>query len=227
MKNPNTIIIKNKFYKDGLTEKNIYDYYENNKNLILNNIKNRDVYFYLFTDMNKFIIKRKFGTNSVRLSDSNYKIILTGRIVSIISSFNKYENFGIVDIDSDNFNKNKECAIELYDYLISLTGLFNNIIIKYTGKDGFHIVCYFKNKKDINKTRLILKKLLNDKFKNKYDILNKRRKGKINLDIGINKFKGGFITIGSLSQYGLISSIVDRHDILHFKQENCKINIKL
>lgn len=223
VKHPKTIIIKNKFYKKGLSEENIYNYYLHNKNLILDNIKFRYVYFYLFTNVNKYIIKRKFNNSFIKINNNNYNNILTGRIVGIISSFNKYENFGIIDIDSDNFDKNKIAAINVYDYLITLTSIFSNIDIKYTGKDGFHLICYFKNNKDINKIRLILKKILTDKFKNIYDILNKRRKGKINLDIGINKYRGGFITIGSLSSYGLVSSIIDRSNIKHFKQENCKI----
>ena len=54
-----TIIIKNEFYPSGLTEYTIYNYYMKNKNIILNEINNREIMIFFASDMNKFIVRRK------------------------------------------------------------------------------------------------------------------------------------------------------------------------
>ena len=48
--NPQTIILKNKYYPKGLTENQIYNYYMSVKKLLLNYIGKRTVSFFLMID---------------------------------------------------------------------------------------------------------------------------------------------------------------------------------
>ena len=224
IRNPETIIIKNKFYPNGLKEIDIYNYYMNNKQQILSRIEYRDVFFYLFNKTNNYIIKRRLDKNRyIHLDNKNYENIITGRTVSIISCLNKYEDFGIIDIDCSNFKQAKKACEKVYDYVSKLNKIFKSVEIRYTGGTGFHIVCYFKFKRDINEIRFLLKKILTDKFNKVYDVKHGRRVGKVNLDITINKFRGGFITLGSLSKNGLVCSKINRKKLNLVGQDKFKI----
>ena len=97
--NPDTIILKNQFYPGGLTEEDIYKYYISIKDKLLNQINRRDIMIFFAADLNKIIVKRKQPDGRFyKLSKSNYDNLITGRTISIHSTMNKREDFGIIDI---------------------------------------------------------------------------------------------------------------------------------
>ena len=104
--NPDTVVIKNSYYPRGLTEDSIYNYYMSVKDLLLDQVKNRELMFFLMSDVNKPIVVRRMQGSFIELTERNYEeLITTGRTVSIHSTMKNKENFGIVDIDHDDFNK--------------------------------------------------------------------------------------------------------------------------
>lgn len=216
---PDTIIVRNQFYPDGLTQQHIYDYYMKNKLKILDQVKDRDVMILFATDLNKTIVKRRQGEEFIKLNFSNYEKVISGRTLSLISTMNQREDFGIVDIDYHDFNVAKECAAEVYDYLYRQN---KNLTIIFTGKSSFHIKYMFDKKININQIRNELKTLLQD-LADKYDIQSKRRKDRPNLDLSPNKFRGGYITLHSLSTIGLKCVKVLRKDLLNFSRNDAKI----
>ena len=71
--NPNTIILKNKFYPRGLTEGEVYDHYMKWRGPILNEVRGRELMFAIMTDVNKPSIRRRGRDNKfLRLNNSNY-----------------------------------------------------------------------------------------------------------------------------------------------------------
>jgi hypothetical protein len=135
------------------------------------------------------------------------------------------ENFGIVDVDSNDFRKSKNATADVYDYLKSLRE-FKNLEIRYTGKEGFHIVCFMNQKKHIDEIRNLLKEHLNNKFKGKYEIAYHKKLGaQVNLDLSSNKYRGGFITLGSLSVLGLRCMKISRGKLPSFRKDDAKIKL--
>ena len=222
--NPETVIVKNQFYPKGLTELDLYNYYMENKTSILHQIKGREVMFFLGLETEEPIVKRKTPKGGyIKLNNSNYKDLITGRTLSIHSTMRKKEEFGIIDIDTDNFVKSKRAVSDVYSYIKHRPEI-QGLQIRYTGKDGFHIVCFLMEKMHIDEIREFLKQTLTDRFANKYEIaFHKKIGSKVNLDLSSNKYRGAFITLGSLSVLGLKCITVPKNKLGPFKKEQAKI----
>jgi hypothetical protein len=82
--NPETIVLRNSYYPKGLTELDIWNYYQKVKREILNETKSRDIMFAIMVDLNKPVIRRRGkGQGFIRLTPQNYDEIITGRTVTI------------------------------------------------------------------------------------------------------------------------------------------------
>jgi len=223
--NPNTIILKNKFYPKGLREIDIWKYYQKEKGNILKETVGRDLMFAIMVDINKPIIRRKISGKFINLTPSTYDKLITGRTLVIYSTMKFYESIVIVDIDADNFEKSKQPTIDVYDALKE-PNFIKNLSIRYTGKEGFHIVCELSRKMKIDSARLLFEHYLFSKkeIASKYSILPKRKKGIPNIDLwASNKNRYSFITLNSLSLYGLKCIEIPLNEINSFKQESSRI----
>ena len=216
---PDTIIVKNEFYPDGLTQEDVYNYYMKNKQNILEQTKNREIMIFFATDLNRVIVKRKIHEDYIKLNSLNYSSVVSGRTLSLISTMNRQENFGIVDIDYHEFDTAKEVVADVYDYLYRTN---KNLKIIFTGKSSFHIKYMFDKKYDIDQIRFELKNTLQD-LADKYDIEFKRQKSKPNLDLSPNKYRGGYITVYSLSTLGLKCMEVLRAKLSKFDKKEARI----
>ena len=228
--NPETIIIQNQFYPKGLTEGEVYDYYIKNKQKILKEVIGKNLTFYFATDLNNIIVMRKAKTPTgfLRLNYENYDELITGRTISIHSNFNRTSDFGIIDIDIDDFDLAKRATHDIYNLIEMKCPFVNKIKSIYTGKNSFHVICYTRRPMDIDNFRIQMRKfLIEDEdaqlFKNHYTVLNKRIKGIPNLDLSSNKYLGGYITLHSLSILGLKAMEIPIKNIFKFKKENAKI----
>jgi len=202
--NPQTIILKNKFYPRGLKEIDVWKYYQSYKGKILNETRGRDIMFAIMTDINKPVIKRKSPSGKfVQLTNATYDKYMTGRTLVVYSTMKDYEDIAIVDIDVDNFTRAKEAAINLHDVMFNAP-FVRTAEIRYTGKQSFHIFCKLPRKIKIDSIRFLLEKhIRGTDLLNKYTMLHKRQPGIPNIDLSINKHRGAFITLGSLSLFGL------------------------
>lgn len=206
--NPDTIILKNKFYPSGLKEIDVWNYYQKVKPLILKETKNRDLMFIIMTDLNKPIIRRRGKDSSyIRLTPQNYDSVITGRTLSIHSAMGMYEDFGFVDIDidpRDGFRWAKEATSRTYEYIMDKMPIVKKATIRFTGKHSFHIKCEMAKKMRIEVIKFLLSNFLKESELSKvYTIDKKRRAGVPNLDMAPNKFRGNYITLNALSFFGL------------------------
>lgn len=218
---PNTIIIQNDFYPHGLTEGMIWNYYQKVKGPLLQQVINRDLMFFVMVDVNKEVVLRKGKTTRfLRLNSKNYDNMITGRTVSIHSTMKQSENFGIIDIDTDDFDDAKLAALKVYNYMTKSY----STSIRFTGKNSFHIICEFNREKNIDDIKYEFQNHLrkSDLIKD-YTVSYKRTKSIPNLDLAPNKFRGGYITLHSLSTIGLKCIEVDPRRIMSFRKELTKI----
>ena len=225
-KNPNTILITNKFYPDGLKEIDIWSYYNLYKGIILNQTRGRDLMFAIATGENQIALKRK-GVDSkfLTLTNSNYENMVHGRVLTIYSTMKMYEDICVLDIDIDDFNKAKDATHDVY-MTCSKSPLFSDAIIKYSGKQSFHIVCKLARKTNIDSIRMIANNFLRKTdLTKKYTIEAKRKSGIANIDLSVNKFRGAFITLNSLSIWGLKCMEVPFNKLSSFNQSMAKIKV--
>ena len=226
--NPETIVIKNKFYPGGLTELDIWNYYQKVKRDLIKTSFNRDLMFVVMTDVNKPIIRRKMKSGqAIRLNPKNYDNLITGRSVSIHSGMGNIEDFGIVDIDidpRDGFRWARKATAEVYDFIMNDMPVISTAQIRYTGKTSFHIVCNFGRKSKIDAIRFLLQKFLaGSDLTRRYSIAGRRGLGVPNLDLSINKIRGNFITLHSLSVVGLRCMEVSYNNLMRFDPTKARI----
>jgi len=226
-KNPDTIIIKNKYYPNGLKEIDIWNYYQKMKSKILTETQNKIIALGISTDINKFVFRRKGKAGSIRLNSKNYDEIISGRTVAIYSEMNRYEQIGIIDIDIteyDGFQWAKKAALDVYDFVMEKMQIIKTATIIFTGKTSFHVICEFNKKMDIDTIRFLLKKfLLQSNLSSVYTVEQKRRSGVPNLDLSPNKLRGLHITKNSLSILGLRCMEVPYLQINNFNPTKAKI----
>lgn len=223
---PETIILKNKFYPKGLKEIDVWHYYQKNKSRILREVNGKDLMLAIMVNINEPIMMRKGKSGStIKLTNSNYDKIITGRTITIYSTMKRYEDFGIIDIDTDNWREAKLATINIYEEILRAPFIFRDTLqIRFTGKTSFHIYCEFKRKTKIDSIRLLFSSYLKSKdLENKYIIGGTRKKGLVNIDLSPNKYRGAYITNRSLSIIGLRCMEVDVGDVLKFDPYKSKI----
>ena len=222
---PDTITIKNKFYPKGLREIDTYKYYQKMKSKLLKEVAGRDLMFYIATDVDKLVIRRSGkGTKYIRLTNANWDDEIHGRVVSIHSAMKKTDNIAIVDIDTDNFSKAKKAVADCYEVLLKRVPIVDRVQIRFTGKASFHLFCKLNRTMNVDSIRLLLKKVLSTspELRN-YAVEFKRTSGQVNLDLAPNKFRGNFITLHSLSTWGLKCVEVKLNKVSSFTPNMAKI----
>jgi len=226
--NPKTIIVKNVFYPKGLTELDIWNYYDNNRGRFLQSTKNRDLTALIMVDVNKPVIRRKnVGGKTIRLTPQNYDKIITGRTIGFYSAMTSTEQFAIIDIDvdpRDGFAWARKATIDVYDYVMDKMPIVRTASIRFTGKSSFHVICDFGRKMKIDTIRFMLQKFLrNSELSKVYTIEAKRRSGVPNLDLSPNKIRGNYITLHSLSIIGLKCMEVSYNQLSSFDPRRARI----
>lgn len=220
---PDTIIIQNEFYPNGLKEIDIWNYYQKNKNFILRETIGKDLMLFIATDLNEFIVRRRSKeTPYIKLNPSNYDNIITGRTLSIHSTMEKTTYFGIIDIDIEDFKLAKEATKNVYEY-IKNAPFVDRIKIRFTGSTSFHLILNFKRILKIEYVNELIREYLEKENFENYTIKAKRTKGIVNLDLGRNIYKAGYITLHSLSVFGLKCMEVDINQLKNFNKDRAKI----
>lgn len=225
--NPDTIIVKNKYYPSGLTELDIWNYYNNIRGRFLQSTKNRDLTALIMTGINKPVLRRNVGGKTIRLTPQNYDKIITGRTIGFYSAMTSSEQFAIIDIDvdpRDDFRWAKKVTTDVYDFVMDKMPLVRTASILFTGKTSFHVICNFGRSMKIDTIRFMIKKFLQGSNLAKvYTVEAKRRPGVPNLDLSPNKVRGNYITLHSLSIIGLKCMEVRYDQLNNFNPRNARI----
>lgn len=226
-KNPKTIIAKNNYYPSGLTELDIWTYYDGVRGAFLQSTKNRDLTAIIMTGVNKPVLRRNVGGKTIRLMPQNYNNIITGRTIGFYSAMTANESFGIIDIDvdpRDGFRWARKVTADVYDYVMDKMPIVRTASIRFSGKTSFHVVCDFGRKIKIDSIRFMLRKFLQGSDLAKaYTIQAKRRPGVPNLDLSPNKIRGNYITLHSLSVIGLKCMEVSYSQLSSFDPRQARI----
>lgn len=222
--NPETLVIKNKFYPDGLREIDIWNYYQKVKAPLLKETIGKSLIVFFSTNLNKFIVMRKNKSKGlIRLTPSDYDMIVSGRTISFHNVMDKFSDYGIIDIDTDDFDKSKDLVLELYHTFYKYR-FVKDIKIIFTGKDFFHLRIFFSTQFRIEDIKnKISQKLEVIKLRNPFTIRAKKLKNIPNLDLQRNIYNNGHIALHSLSVDGLKCMEVSLNRLKNFRKEMAKI----
>lgn len=222
-KHPETVVIENEFYPDGLHEIDIWNHYQKYKTKILKEVQGRDLFFVLMVD-SALVYRRGEATRFVRLNPSNYDKLITGRTLSIHSTMRRSEDIAVVDIDAMYFPSAKKATVDVYNFMEE-QDFVSRVKIRFTGKSSFHVFCDLKVKSNVDILRRKLKSILEQSdLSSIYSIDAKRKIPNVtNLDLAPMKFRGGFVTLHSLSLWGLKCTELSLSELITFEKEDTKI----
>jgi hypothetical protein len=223
-KNPYTIILKNEYYPQGLRESEIWNYYQKIKNNLLKETIGKVLIVFFATGLNKTTVIRKNKSKElIRLTPSDYNTIVSGRTLSFHSTMDRFSRYGIIDIDTDDFNKAKDATITIYN-ILDRANFTKGLQIRFSGKRSFHLKVDFNSEYKIEYIRkIIFDYLIENNIHKKYTIAHKRFRNIPNIDLNRNIYNAGHITLYSLAITGLRCLEVPIRKIKSFKKEDAKI----
>jgi len=167
LEHPDTIVFKpNEYYTQGLTEQQVFDYYNKYANQIVEQLKDKPVMIVIRTPAGDIIRKNDPADGTLTISnieDFNNKLN-TGRTIEVHRILKDEEKFGIVDVDPRPevpFEDTKKLTQELVDFLKeAFSDILDNIQVYFSGNRGFHIYLNWKKEMNVTEMRQELRKAL-------------------------------------------------------------------
>lgn len=226
---PTKTIIKNEYYSNGLSSGEIYNYYMDNKNLIIEYADGRPILlFYKFDQYRDFIVKRNIGGKKIVLTKDNYEEIITGYNVSL-SVETEYRDNRVKEliVDIDPISK-KVTEKELKNCIVDVSILFPEYKHKIitNSADGYHIrfltdkivprIPIFKNAEKVLVEKLGNKYLINDKSRYK-DVQA------INIDLVAMQRRGTITVVNALCRNGLICKNITNNYLTYTRKDSIVI----
>jgi hypothetical protein len=192
---------------NGLTERDVWEYYEKNKNKIFPYVKNRYVLFRLKTD-NGFIILRKDPKTKEDIkikTIEDYDKYNNGRNVEwhiVIPS--KRTDILYIDLDpKEKFDRSKinDIIKDIIDNINDYIKNIKNIEVFKSGGRGYHIFIFLNKPMDVDKARKLLKRLAKDIILPKYEKVTTSipKKDEMRFDVSTLHYKGSLSVPYSLN----------------------------
>ena len=208
---PDTILIKNEFYPNGLTERMVHNHYIKNEKKILEELDFRPVILFISTKPNELIVKRNLGNNPIILDHTNFLEVVHGRVLSLSVERGETARYFCVDIDSGptpNEAKLKKAVEDVLKSSISVPSSKYKII---STSSGYHIYFYLKRPLPIRTAHQLLKTALIMEFSDKYIVDGKVPTGdEIKLDTTPTRYRGSHVVPNALCRNGLIAMDVTK-----------------
>ena len=233
---PDTVVVKpNEFYPQGLTEKQVWEYYDRNKSEVLESIKDR--YAFLVLSVDGKVYKRKEDGFIKIANVSDFDKYNNGRVAEIHLTANDKDNIWWVDIDPKDkvsWEKTKAITREVYDLVQKGFDVDGQVVkpktinAKYSGGRGFHVWGELPQVYDVNKIRkglrVVLDKYIEEKGDPKLTTSIARELDMVRLDITTLHDTGSIRASYSLqSDTGLISLPISLEQLSKFEKKDAVI----
>lgn len=213
-KNPDTIVIRNAYYPQGLTERQIYDYYQKHKDIILKEVYRKSVLLFIFFRENEHIVRRFLKNKPIRLTPKNYSTVISGRTVSIsVETGTKLTRY-IVDIDATKTtpNANKIKAVsDVLEIMEKFPGVKSTQVFM-TGT-GYHIYGNLKSPLNYITGLKMVRNSLKASLSGRYGIGERRTNTNkfITLDLSPMYSRGSHVVPYALNRNGTICQDVTKN----------------
>ena len=226
----NIVIPRNEYYPKGLTEEDVWNYYNSVRNKILPYLKGQPVMLVLNADGEVYKRHDKDPESFIDINtEKEFDRFNNGRVLEFHKVLEDTSNYGFVDVDPREdvpFDKVKEVTGMLYDLLSSLPEV-EEVDLIYSGGRGFHLYPKYRSYKDVDGLRRELRDIL-EAFANSVDAnLTTHRttsSDQIRLDVSTLKSTGSLRAVYSLNgRTGLRCIPVSRRDLDDFEKEDAKI----
>jgi len=247
-------VLYSPFYKTPLTTSEIYRYYKENVDKILEEIKGRRVYIrYIIQPYQTIVVRHKPGTfDSIVINTiEDFEKWNNGQNIEFIWTVNDEDEWYIIDLDGAargflDWLRINEVVYHLYQ-LFERQPEVDKVIVKFSGNRGYHILAHIKKDEflryyapdlksltlDVIRNHLIdllNNEIINNKVINKLNdikLMQAVNKGQMRLAL-LNLVQGrGIKASWSLDfNTGLISKPIPKEEILSFLPYKAAIDFK-
>jgi hypothetical protein len=231
-KHPDTVVVSsNEFYPDGLTEEDVWGYYDREKEGIVQELRGSNVMLVVKADGEIYKRHPDSKEKFIRVNNiEDFDKLNNGRTIEFHKAVGETTDYGYIDIDPKeqvSFEKAKRVTIGIYD-LLSKQDDVHTVDIVYSGGRGFHIYPFYKSTKPTDRVRQELKVLLGKYIEElgdeKLSTGVVKEKDAIRLDTSTLYSMGSLRVTGSLNaKTGLRCSPVSRGALSKFEKESAKI----
>jgi hypothetical protein len=191
IENPNTIIIqKNKYYKNGLKEIDIYNYYQKNKEKILKSVDEQPlskIVIFIQLDDGRIIVRKE----NLDIHN-NFNKVLHPRVIGLTKLMVSPTNLIVIDIDAKGDNIAEDEKKKSLLNLINLNLLNSKLYKILNSSTGYQVFFKLDKEYDIDKLRELVKNELN--IKNKFNFPG------IKYDLTIMSIGGNYLVENSLNR---------------------------
>jgi len=227
------VVKKNEFFPSGVKEIDAFNYYAGIKSKLIPELKGRDLFVVMAINPgDELYVRHPYDkkTEFIRInSDKDFEKYHTGKTVEYHRTSPTITNEVVFDIDPGpeaTFDSIKDVVAQCLYFIKKQDDFKDKHEIRYTGKRGFHITGYLKDKKNINSIKKDIEKRLDKEFKNNEKIVvatNKPTGKKINIDLSPMKVEGGHIAPYSMRiDTGLCCKPVS--DLKKFEKKDAKFD---
>jgi len=233
-KHPDTIVVESEFYPRGLTEADVWSYYDGTKNEIVGELEGHNVMLVIKAD-GEIYKRHPDGKEAfIRIgSVEDFDRYNNGRTVEFHKVLGDQTSYGFVDVDPKEavpFEKARKVAGDVYDLLLEQPDI-NRVDLAYSGGRGFHIYPYYERPKPTEEARKDLRSAMDGYIEQSGDeqlttgITSE--KNMIRLDTSTLKRAGSLRVFGSLNaKTGLRCTPIARDELPRFSKEAAKVQGK-
>lgn len=206
----NEVIVRNKYYPEGLREQSILKHYQQFKKEILSETFKKPVILLIATNVNEYAVKRNYENGLIYLDHDNYDKLIHGRTISMFSEIGSPTNVYCVDIDPGYNVPEEETKVAVGDVLEVFNKLYEHGWLKHKGiritstSRGYHVYGFMKRRDSQDNNLEHIRKEL-EPLKKKY-LIDTRRKyeTEIVLDLSPMKRRGSHVVPYALNRNGLM-----------------------
>ncbi len=232
-KHPDTVVIQSEFYLKGLTEADVWGYYDQEKSELVSKLKGHDVMLVIKADGEIYKRHPDSKEEFIRIdSVTDFDRYNNGRTVEFHKVVADSTDYGYVDVDPKEnvaFEKTKKVATDVHDLLAKQPDV-RGVDLAYSGGRGFHIYPRYARARPTDQARKELKSLMDEYIEQSGDEKLTtgvaRENDMIRLDTSTLHRTGSLRVFGSLNaKTGLKCLPIARNALPGFKKESAKIEI--
>jgi len=232
-KHPDTVVVRSEFYPKGLTEADVWGYYDREKERIVAELKGHDAMLVIQADGEIYKRHPDSEEEFIKIDSAvDFDRYNNGRTIEFHKVVADSTDYGYVDVDPKEdvaFEKTKEIATDVHDLLAKQPDV-SGVDLAYSGGRGFHLYPRYRRAKSTDQAREELKSLMDEYIEQSGDEKLTtgiaRENDMIRLDTSTLHRTGSLRVLGSLNaRTGLKCLPVARNALPGFRKESAKIEI--
>jgi len=226
---PDTVLLTNEFYPDGLTEYQVWRQLNNHVADLTRQLEGRRTLLVILTDAGK-VIRRKDERGEFKIdSKPDVERLISGRSIEFHVVADRMSDMAWIDLDPKEefpFAKVKKVAADLVPILNDVTD--SDVEVKFSGSRGFHLISMLSKPRGVDELRAEIRDRVDDYVAgdDRMSTGVVRESDMMRIDVSTLHESGSIRAAWSFhADTGLLSIPVPLNEISEFEKADARINL--